>query len=440
MIKRIVDEELFIHENGKVYAAIKTSAGDSKKYTIAIIIDTVIAIPPTTGVTYRLYYLSKELIKRGHKILWILGNRNFKTEESLNELSKSGIKIHLLPPNIFYDADYVSSILIKEKVEIVQYEITQTFLTLGLQIRERTKLPTLLELHDIEATLRDTLDRKDESPLMKFLQYIAGEYADAIISMTPTDYDTLVEKIGVQKSKMVLVPNGVSTNDVTISVTKKSKNTLLFLGNLFYPPNQKGFQYIADELMPSLGKNREVILKSIGMVPEELVTKYANRSDIAILGEIKNEQTFVEEVSSSTIGLCTVFAGSGMKIKILDYCLSGLPVISTTIGASGYEEVSSLIVKDSKQEIIEAIEKLLDDNAEATRVGRENQEKILDLYGWPKIAEKFESALALAEDFNLERFKEVTFQPFWMEENRHVVDILGSHFVIDDELIRKYEK
>ncbi|MBI5139153.1 glycosyltransferase family 4 protein [Candidatus Nomurabacteria bacterium] len=440
MIKRILDDELFVHENGKIYTAPKTSGVDNKKYTIAIVIDTVVAIPPTTGVTYRLYYLSKELIKRGHKILWILGNRNFKTEESLNELSKSGIKIHLLPPDIFYDADYLSSILIKEKVEIVQYEITQTFLALGLQIRERTKLPTLLELHDVEATLRDTLDRGSESPVMKFLQYAAGVYADAIISMTPLDYNTLVKKIGVQKTKMVLVPNGVSINKITPSVTNKSENTLLFLGNLFYPPNQKGFQYIADEIMPELASKRDVTLKSIGMVPEDLVTKYSNRSDIIILREIKNEQTFVDEVSSSTIGLCTVFAGSGMKIKILDYCLSGLPVISTTIGASGYEEVDSLIIKNSKQKIIKAIEKLLDNSSAAQEIGQKNQEKILNLYGWPKIAEKFETALSLANDFNLRRFKEVSFQPFWMEENRHAVDIMSSHFLIDNEVVHKYEK
>lgn len=440
MIRRIIDDELFVHEGGKVYSALNAKNGNDVKYTIAIIIDTVMAIPPTTGVTYRLYYLSKELVSRGHKILWILGNRNFKTQKSLNELRKTGIKIHLLSPDIFYDADYVSAILIKEKVEIVQYEITQTFLSIGLQIRERTRIPVLLELHDVEATLRDTLDRKDESSLMKFLQRIAGEYADAVISMTPIDYHTLVEKIGIQKTKMVLVPNGVNTRKITYPTQNKSKNTLLFLGNLFYPPNQRGFEYVADELMPELNKNRKIVLKSIGMTPKELSTKYKDRSDIIFLGEMKNEQNFIDEIDSSTIGLCIVFAGSGMKIKILDYCMAGLPVITTTVGASGYEKLDSLIIKDDKQGIIKAIEQLLDNTVEAQDIGRKNQEKILALYGWPKIAEKFEVALALAGNFNLKYLKEASFRPFWMEENRHAVDILNSHFVIENNIIHKYEK
>lgn len=439
MIKRIIDSELFVHENGKIYSAHRTEAAEPKKYTIAVVIDTVMAIPPTTGVTYRLYYLSKELVARGHRIIWILGNRNFKTPESLEELRGSGVKIHLLPPDDFYDAEHVSAILMKENVDIVQYEITQTFITLGLEIRERTGIPTLLELHDVEATLRDTLDRKEESPSMKFLQYIAGEYADAIISMTPVDHATLTEEIGVQKTKMTLVPNGVNaTPDAQSKV--RSDDTLLFVGNLYYPPNQKGFIHIADELLPELRKTRKVVLKSVGMIPDELRKRYGGREDIMILGEIKDAAVFAKEVGSSTIGLCTVFAGSGMKIKILDYCRFGLPVIATTIGASGYEGVDSIIVKDTKEETLAAIHRLLDDKEGARVIGQRNKEKILGLYGWPAIAEKFETACALATDFNMERFKALNIRPFWLEEDRHAPEVLNSHMVIDNDVIHPYEQ
>jgi polysaccharide biosynthesis protein PslH len=209
------------------------------------------------------------------------------------------------------------------------------------------------------------------------------------------------------------------------------------LGNLFYPPNQKGFEYVINELMPQLCKSKKVILKSIGMIPEELKSRYKNRSDVIILGEIKNEQMFVNEVGSSSVGLCTVFAGSGMKIKILDYCLAGLPIVSTTIGASGYEEISSLIIKDDKEQIIEAILGLLDDATSAQEIGLKNKAGVLNLYGWSKICEKFETALALAEDFNLRHFEEATFQPFWLEEKRHAVDVLHSHFIIENEGIHE---
>jgi glycosyltransferase involved in cell wall biosynthesis len=438
MIRRISDEKLFVYEEGRVYSAEKVIES-AKKYTIAVLIDTAIAIPPTTGVTYRLYYLSKTLIERGHKIIWILGNRNFSSEKSLSDLLEVGIKIHVLPSELFYDSAYISLILKKDDVDVVQYEITQTFVELGVQIRVLTKLPVLLELHDIEATLRDTLGRGEESPLMKFLQYIAGECADSIIAMTPLDYKTLIEKIGVQKEKLFLVPNGVSLDKLDVSVNK-SENTLLFLGNLFYPPNQNAFIYIADELLPELGKNRKVILKSIGMIPDRLKEKYSNREDVTILGEVKDKQKFSEELSSSTVGLCTVFAGSGMKTKILDYCSVGLPVVSTSIGASGYEEVESLIIADNKEEILDSINLLFEDIKKAEEIGKQNQKRIMGLYSWRKIAERFEEALFLAASFNSSRFNQENLKPFWLEEKRHNTEVLKDHFVIEHQTIKKYEQ
>lgn len=420
-----------------MYSAIKNLPKD-KKYRIAIIIDTAIAIPPTTGVTYRLYYLSLEMIKRGHEILWILGNRNFKSEKNLEELSGTKIRTHLLPNRLFYDAEYVAQILIEEKVDLVQYEIAQTFVSLGAQIRHLTKLPTLLELHDVEATIHNLLGEDEEVPLSKFIQYIAGESADAIVSMTPMDYKTLIDDLGIQKDKMFLAPNGVNVGEFDEIIVDRSENTLLFLGNLFYPPNQKGFIYAADELLPELSKNRSVTLKSIGMVPGSLKEKYKNHRNIEFMGEIKDKAEFISELKSSTIGLCTVFAGSGMKVKILDYSMAGLPVVSTKIGISGYENVDSIIVQDDKEKIVAEILKILEDKIYAERLGTANKERVSALYGWPSVAEKIESALALADNFNMKKMREEKFKPLWLEEGRHEEKVLDSHYVIDKNKI--YEK
>ncbi|MEK7608039.1 MAG: glycosyltransferase family 4 protein [Patescibacteria group bacterium] len=438
MIKRVVDNKLFRSEDGRVYSTLRRERV-GKKYRVAIIIDTAITIPPTTGVTYRLYYLSKELAKRGHKIVWVLGNRNFRAEDDLKELCAAGLTVHVLPPRLFYNAAYVSGILTKEMIEIVQYEITQTFVSLGLKIRQKTGLPVLLELHDVEATLMKTLGKKERSPLMAFLQHAAGEYADAVVTMTPLDYATLTESIGIQKEKVLLVPNGVSKSGADDVRVRKTGDAILFLGNLFYPPNQRGFVYVADELLPELNKRRRVVLKSIGMIPEGLRKKYRGRADIEILGEIKEKRLFRKEVRSASVGLCTVFAGSGMKTKVLDYCLAGLPVVATTIGASGYENVHGVIVRDEKMAIVNEIEKLLGNKKLAERIGRANKKDVIGLYGWPGIAKKFETALALADNFTAQNFREETFRPLWLEEGRHAVNVLDCHFSIKNSKIYKHE-
>ncbi len=65
---------------------------DKKNFRVGIIIDTALSIPPTTGVTYRLYYLSQSLARQGYEQIWFIGNRNFPTPESLNGLKNQEIK------------------------------------------------------------------------------------------------------------------------------------------------------------------------------------------------------------------------------------------------------------------------------------------------------------------------------------------------------------
>jgi len=72
------------------------------KKTLGIIIDTALIIPPNTGVTYRLYYLSKATVKQGMSVKLFICNRNIYTAADLKKLfDNSGIEFHLIPENIF---------------------------------------------------------------------------------------------------------------------------------------------------------------------------------------------------------------------------------------------------------------------------------------------------------------------------------------------------
>lgn len=73
-----------------------------KNITLGIIIDTALKIPPDTGVTYRLYYLSKKLAQKGIKIKIFLCNRNFANEEDVKNLFKeTSLEFHIIPDSIF---------------------------------------------------------------------------------------------------------------------------------------------------------------------------------------------------------------------------------------------------------------------------------------------------------------------------------------------------
>ena len=441
MLNKFINKKLFSYSytSNKIFVKTFLPYKNKKNIKIGIIIDTVISIPPTTGVTYRLYYLSKKLSKLGYKIVWFLGNRNFSDEKSLEQLKIKGVKIYLLPPKLFYNIQFLNSLILKEDIDILQYEITQTFLSLGIPLQRLNNLPTLLEIHDVEASLRKTLGRKKEVDFMNFLQFVAGNLSDAVIAMTIMDRRILIDEIKIPKEKIFLAPNGIEASLPYNGINKK-ESVLLCLGNMFYPPNKNGLLFLIKKVIPLVKKSVvDIKLKVIGMVPIELKNKYKKRKEIIFTGEIRNDNLFNKELSSSTIGLCTVFAGSGMKVKILNYCASGLPVIVTPLGLSGYEKIKSLIkVEPKANSIAGAIIKLIEDKKKLVMIGKENRRKIIKLFNWGKITKEIIKAYNFAYNIrNAITHKLKIPTPLWLEEGRHSERILEKYYIINAKEISK---
>lgn len=420
------------------------SARLKRKPKIGIIIDTSISIPPVTGVTYRLYYLSKKLAELGYKQVWFSTNRKFYKKSDIKKSINEDIAIYLFHPKKFYNPKFLQKYIRKEKIDILQYEDAQTFLHLGTELKKINNLPTVLEFHDVEATLFKTLKKsKKNVDLMNFLQFAGGQSADIVICMTPSDYKLLTKEIGISKEKLFLIPNGVDgkTFPCNKNFFKHKENIIIFLGNMFYPPNKQALILLCDKVLPLVKKEiPDIKLKAIGMVPELIKKRYKRRDDVIFTDEIKNSKLLNKELDSGNIGMATVFSGSGMKVKILNYCANGLPVITTPIGASGYENIKSLIiVKPNAQSIATAIISLLKNKQLSKKLGQKNRKSIIKEFEWKKIAKKMIKAYYLlyyADESNKgEIINIANVRPFWLEEGREAKKILSKSYKVNNKKI-----
>lgn len=445
MISKFLNKKLFTYHEDRSVIMVNNVNNQvfRKKFKIGVIIDTAISIPPTTGVTWRLYHLSKTLSLLGHKQVWFICNRNFLDKKTLEELKNPYIKIYLLTPKLFYNVSFLNSLIKKEHVDILQYEITQTFIRLGLALKKINKIPTVLEIHDVEAFLRETLNRKQEIDFMDFLQFVASYYTEAVITMTPVDRKLLIEKIKVPNYKLFIAPNGID-NIFPYNGINKRENILLFLGNIFYPPNQQAVIFLIENVLPIIKKNiKDIKLKVIGMVPKKIKLKYKKISSIIFTDEIKDENLFNKELSSSTIGLCTVLSGSGMKVKILSYGASGLPIVTTPLGLSGYEKIKSLIIVEPEaNSIANAIVNLLKNKNRAVKLGKENRRLILREFNWIKIAKGIIKVYNFVYNIGKSpRGKKIKIpKPFWFEEGRHYEKVSPNCYLIKEDKILKIIK
>jgi len=413
-----------------------------KKIIIGVIIDTAFKIPPNTGVTYRLYYLSRELSKLGLKVKLFLCNRNIKSDNNLNLLfEKSEIEYHIIPEYIFYDIKKLFSIILKNKPDILQFEDCQTLIRCR-RIWSELNIPICLEMHDVEAILKKYLGfSHKEIEEAERITKDACLVSDQVVCMTPLDLKQLVENKLVDKKKINISPNPIDTNEFMFCGPNLKSFNIIFVGNMFYWPNYNAVKLIINEVFPRLRHIKKLKFYFVGMFPKRL--KNINKSNqILFTGSVDNLNKYLRK---SSIALCPVKEGSGMKVKILNYCSAGLPVITTKIGASGYENIKSLIVEDDIEKYADIINTLYFKKNNLLRIGKMNRSYVKKYFDIKKIATKMINVYnkllknykhKYGFDVNLENINDL----LWLKEKRLSIVKNKNYYIIQNGKVIFKEK
>lgn len=396
-----------------------------KKMTVGIVADAALRIPPNTGVTYRLYFLSRKLVEKGIQIKIYLCNRNLSNRADIdNLLHDLPFEVHIIPEKVFYNPERLEKIIKNNPPHLLQFEDSVSLLRCS-HLAEKLKIPTCLEMHDVDVSLKELMacNPKDVE-LARIISHFACLLAEKIICMAPFDYNELIHKVGVSPSKLCLVPNPVDCYEFPFYGPNFKRRNILFIGNMFYWPNRDAVGIIASRIYPAVARKfPDTKFTFVGMVPASIGKKFKD-SNLVFTGSVDNLNNYLKE---ATIALCPIQAGSGMKVKILNYCAGGLPVITTTVGASGYEKISSLIIEDDLNKYAGIIIDLLKSPpARLNDIGRRNREDVKRNYDINIIATRMIDAyndILNSNHFTKHSMNTKTRKmnlplPFWLDEGR----------------------
>jgi glycosyltransferase involved in cell wall biosynthesis len=390
-----------------------------KRLTIGIIIDTSLKIPPNTGVTYRLYFLSQKLSKLGINIKLFLCNRNIKRDRDASILfDKSNIEYHIIPEKTFYDDKKLLKIITNNRPDILQFEDCQTIIRCK-KISNKLKIPTYLEIHDVEATLKYHLGFSgNEIKTANKITKNACALASKVSCMTSLDFNELIANKSIKKNKLLILPNPIDTKFFPFYGANLKSFNIIFIGNMFYWPNAEAAKAIINKIYPSLKKIEGLKIYFIGMVPKYLKNISKNKQ-LIFTGPVNNLNKYLKK---SSIALCPVSEGSGMKVKILNYCSAGLPIITTSIGASGYEKIKSLIIENDIKKYPNIINKLYLDKTILYKIGKNNR-KFIKKFNIDKVAKETINLYKKLSKNNFSCNKSIkitkdTKQLLWLKENR----------------------
>ena len=169
------------------------------------------------------------------------------------------------------------------------------------------------------------------------------------------------------------------------STKGEEENAVCFIGSLDWQPNREGVEWFL----------KNVWLKVIEQIPDSKFylsgrnfpdeIKNLKVQGLVVVGEVEDARQFV---SSKSISIVPLFAGSGMRVKIIEAMALGRAIISTTIGAESieYTNEKNILIADEEATFAEAIIKVLRNNNLRLQLGQNAQQLINTTYNNRKIS------------------------------------------------------
>jgi glycosyltransferase involved in cell wall biosynthesis len=180
-----------------------------------------------------------------------------------------------------------------------------------------------------------------------------------------------------------VIPNGIDSSYFIPNIPSEKQYDLLFTGNMSYPPNVEGACRLVNEVLPLVIRKRpEVRVLIAGANPSQAVRSLAGPS-VVVSGWLKDMR---DAYSSSAVFVAPMQSGSGMQNKLLEAMCMEVPCVTTSLAAEpiGASHMQECLVGNTNEQLAEHIVGLLDDRAEAGRLGKNGRLFVIQQFDWAK--------------------------------------------------------
>ena len=375
-----------------------------------LMVSSYLPYPLYSGGHIRLYNILKRLSKN-HEITLVCEKRPYQTEDDVRGVEKICQRLITIPRkkqwstlNILKTGlslkpflitghtllrmkTEVKALLEKEKFDLIHVE---TFYV--AQNLPETKLPVVVVEHNIEYLVYKKYADKTPfflKPLinvdvlkLKIQEEKVWKNANAVVAVSEQDKE-IIEKFN---KNVYLIPNGVDLNKFKFksdkSRTANNEKTVLYIGDFKWIQNRDAVEMILRKIWPKLESNLKlwIVGKNIPQNLKEIGGKNV------IFDENASDDTS-EIFKRSDILLAPIRVGGGTSYKILEAMASGVPVVTTMLGAAGLgaEDKKEVIIADTESEMIEGVNNLLKDTFLFMKIVQSARELIEEKYNWDVI-------------------------------------------------------
>lgn len=191
-----------------------------------------------------------------------------------------------------------------------------------------------------------------------------------------------------KQDRVQVIPNGF--DDPPPVPRDKESLRLGFIGRLHYLPNRNGVQWFLDEVWPMIKSTvPEAEFRVVGKGGDEAWNKI---SGVHVLGYVDDTAT---EIASWAGMVVPFLIGGGTAVKVAEAFARSCPVVSTTVGAFGYDvrHDRELLIADTPDDFAEGCVRLLTSEEDRHRLAAAARAFFASNLNWDALAPRVEAAI-----------------------------------------------
>ena len=264
-----------------------------------------------------------------------------------------------------------------KRIDVVQLEYTP----LGQYARAYRHIPTILFEHDIYfqsiarglAHMPGTLARiKARYEYLRALRYELGMLprCDRVQVCTRENLEYLagfLPRKGALRGRLQAgLRAGIDTARYDFTPGGREPFTMLFVGSFQHEPNVVALDWFVNEVLPRItarqkqARRPEARLVVVGSDAPQRHPYPDSAPAVEMRGFVEDIR---EPLARYAVFVCPVRSGSGVRVKLLEAFASGIPVVSTRIGAEGLarQDGEFCLLADQPEPFAEKVLQVLDD-------------------------------------------------------------------------------
>ena len=274
------------------------------------------------------------------------------------------------------------------------------FIFPAVNVTGNRRVPAMLFQHNVESLIwkrmadlssgiRRLYFRDQWRRLRRFEAHACAAF-DGVVAVSDDDATVFRNEYGLGNVRGS-VPTGVDTDYFHPANAGRTPASIVFLGSMDWMPNIDAALWFSEAIFPRIKMQfPHVTFTIVGRNPTTAVRALAERDPaIRVTGTVDDVRPYLAKAELMVVPLR---AGGGTRIKIFEAMATGIPVVSTKVGAEGLpvKHDKEILLADTPDEFVVGVKRLFQSAELRQQIGDAGMALVRERFGWAASVDVFE--------------------------------------------------